>query len=130
MNKIKATILITLLPILTLAQKKHSQEEVYNKMVEVGITHPKIVLKQAIHESANLKYKYAQKKNNYLGLMNSKGNLRYFDSLESSLVFYKERIQNRYKGGDYWKFLAKIGYAEDPNYNKKVQNVKLDFIIE
>ena len=32
-------------------------------------------------------------------------------------------IQYRYKGGNYLKFLDKIGYAEDPHYIRKVKKI-------
>jgi hypothetical protein len=35
-------------------------------------------------------------------------------------------IQNRYKDGeDYYKFLKRIGYAEDPDYIVKLKKLKV-----
>ena len=131
MKKFKFTLLMTFLPFLTMAQtKKYTQKQAYNKIVKAGIKHPKIVLKQAIIESNHFRHGRAKEQNNYLGLMNNKGRLRYFKSFEECLVFYKDRVQNRFKGGDYFKFLTRIGYAEDVKYNQKVRDVQLDFIIE
>lgn len=130
MNKFKIGILLTLLPFMAIAQKIHSQKQVYDKMVDAGIKHPAIVLKQAIVESANLKYKPAQRSNNYFGMLNNRGKLMQFINIEESINWYKTKIQSRYLGGDYFKFLSHIGYASDPRYKQKVNNAKLDFIIE
>lgn len=108
--------------------KKQKQQEVYDKIVKANLQHPKIVLKQAIQESGHFKSKAAINKNNILGIMQG-SRIRYFSSVEECLLFYKERIQNRYNGGDYYMFLKRIGYAEDKNYTQKLKNTPL-FIIE
>ena len=33
-------------------------------------------------------------------------------------------IQYRYKGGDYYEFLRRVPYAEDPNYINKVKRIE------
>jgi flagellum-specific peptidoglycan hydrolase FlgJ len=40
-----------------------------------------------------------------------------------SIRDYKERISSRYQGGDYFAFLRRIGYAEDPAYQRKVMHI-------
>lgn len=132
------TCLLTLSVNLYGQNKVVSQREVYDKIVKAGVAHPEIVLKQAIHESANFKSKGARNKNNILGLMKTVNRgtkkervvLRTFDSIDSCINFYKRVIQGRYNGGDYYKFLRRIPYATDPKYKYKVHNTKLDFIIE
>lgn len=32
-------------------------------------------------------------------------------------------IQYRYKGGDYYEWLQKIGYAKDPSYISKIKEI-------
>src|SRR4051812_17475085 len=93
-----------------------NQKEVYDRIVKAGISHPKIVLKQAIHESGNFKSKRAIQQNNYLGLMR-KNRLRKFPSVDSCITYYKVHVQSRYKGGDYYAFLHRIGYAKASTYN-------------
>jgi flagellum-specific peptidoglycan hydrolase FlgJ len=34
---------------------------------------------------------------------------------------YKARISSRYRGGDYYAFLRRIGYASDPAYTAKLK---------
>ena len=136
------TLVLTFLLTLGLSSygqnKVVSQKEVYDKIVSAELQHPKIVLKQAIHESANFKSNGARNKNNILGLMKTinrgKKNeytiLRTFDSIDSCLRFYKRVIQSKYQGGDYFKFLKKARYATDPRYKSKVVNTKINFEIE
>lgn len=107
--------------------QKISQKEVYDKIIELGIQQPVIVLKQAIHESGHFKSTATVKRNNIFGLRN--GQMR-FDDIDSCIAFYKKWQDNRYKGGDYYQFLRRIGYHRDAQYKKKVNNIKLDFIIE
>lgn len=110
-------------------QVKTKQQEVYDKIVKANLQHPRIVLKQAIHESGNFKSSGARNKNNILGLM-KKGNLRRFDSIDDCIIFYRDNIQNRYTGGDYYRFLKRIGYATDTRYVPKVKNIPLELYLE
>jgi hypothetical protein len=49
--------------------------------------------------------------------------LRRFNHWTESVIFYKQKIQSRYKGGDYYVFLTKIRYASHPNYNNYVKRI-------
>lgn len=106
------------------AQVKTKQQEVYDKIVKANLQHPRIVLKQAIHESANFKSSGARNKNNILGIMKGH-NLRYFESIDACIQFYKDNVQNRYTQGDYYRFLTRIGYASDKRYVPKLKNIEL-----
>ena len=89
-----------------------------------GIRHPEIVTAQAVLESGNFKSKVFKNKNNPFGLYNSKKGRYYsFPHWTSSVKGYKNMIQHRYKGGNYYAFLKKIRYAEDKNYISKVKKV-------
>lgn len=109
-------------------QSKFKQQEVYDKIVKANLQHPKIVLKQAIHESANFKSKATKNKNNILGIMKG-SRLRDFPDIDSCIMFYKERVQSRYKTGNYYTFLKRIKYAADLRYIKKVKEIPL-YIME
>ena len=39
------------------------------------------------------------------------------------MIAYRDMIQYRYKDGDYYEWLKKIGYAEDPQYITKVKGI-------
>jgi len=138
----KKTLVLTLLLIYGLISfgqnKVVTQREIYDKIVKAEVAHPVIVLKQAIHESANFKSRGAREKNNIFGLMKTiypdtkreRSILRTFDSIDSCISFYKEVIQRNYLGGDYFKFLKRKKYATDPMYKRKVNNTLVDFTIE
>lgn len=121
----------TLLYVVNVFGQKISQREVYDTIIAHGLVFPEIVLKQALHESSHFKSKGARNKNNILGLMLPNGKaLRYFESVTDCILFYKEHVQIRYEGEEYFRFLKRIGYAKDPKYKKKVNSIKLDFTIE
>lgn len=89
------------------------------------IKHPRIVLAQAKLESGNYKSKHCINKNNLFGLYNSKKKRYYsFEHWSHSVLAYKNMIEYKYKGGDYYRFLDKVGYASDPNYISKVKQIE------
>ena len=90
-----------------------------------GIKHPRIVTAQAILESGNFKSKVFQKYNNPFGLYNSRKKDYYkFNHWTDAILAYQTMIEYKYKEGDYYKFLEDIGYAEDPNYIRKVKAIE------
>lgn len=87
------------------------------------IKSPDIVYAQAILETGWFKSKGCTIDNNLFGLRHSKGYYKYNHWSESVLA-YKEKIQSRYKEGeDYYKFLVRINYAEDPEYVNKLRQI-------
>lgn len=89
------------------------------------IKHPRIVLAQAKLESGNYKSKHCLNKNNLFGLYNSKKKRYYsFEHWSHSVKAYKNMVEYKYKGGDYYRFLDKVGYASDPNYISKVKQIE------
>jgi flagellum-specific peptidoglycan hydrolase FlgJ len=96
-------------------------------MAYYDIQCPDIVLRQAILETGHFKSYQCKVHNNLFGLYDSR-NKRYFrfDHWSHSVRGYKNMIQNRYKDGeDYYKFLKRIGYAEDPDYIVKLKKLKV-----
>ena len=64
------------------------------------------------------------KHNNLFGLYNSRRKQYYkFDKWWKSVIAYRDMIQYRYKGGDYYEWLQKISYAEDPSYISKIKGI-------
>ena len=45
-------------------------------------------------------------------------------SLEGCVADYKRLISSRYKGGDYYAFLRRIGYAEERQYISKLKRFR------
>lgn len=83
---------------------------------------PEIVYTQAVLETENFTSELCNKHHNLFGLYNSKKQEFYhFNNWEESIDAYINYIQYKYKDGDYFKFLDSIGYAEDPNYIKKLK---------
>ena len=109
---------------LMLAVAVHGQtrEQVLAEIQRQGIPHAHIVLAQARLETGNFKSDRCQRDHNLFGM---KRGLRYakYANWRDSVRDYKQRISSRYKGGDYYAFLRRIGYASDPNYNKKVRHI-------
>ena len=82
-----------------------------------GIQHEKIVLAQAILETGWFTSSVCRHKNNLFGLTNPRTGQYYeFRHWTESVRAYYEKVQYRYKGGNYLLWLKNIGYAEDPRY--------------
>ena len=89
-----------------------------------GIIFPKIVIAQALLETGYFTSNICVNYNNLFGLRRpSDGSYYRFKNWEESVKAYKDYIQYKYRGGDYYKFLDKIGYAEDPKYLSKVKRI-------
>lgn len=89
-----------------------------NVMLELKkqkIPHANIVLKQSLLETGNYTSKVCKVHNNIFGIRKGKKYKKYNNYIEC-ITDYKKLISSRYKGGDYFRFLEKIRYAEDPNY--------------
>ncbi len=46
-----------------------------------------------------------------------------FEKWEDSVAAYRDYVQYKYKGGNYFDFLNRIGYAEDKTYTTKVRQI-------
>ena len=94
------------------------------EMDKAGLHHKKIVLAQSLLETYYFTSNVCKKYNNIFGLYNSyKGDYYSFSRWEDSVVAYRKYIQYRYKTGDYYDFLDRIGYAEDKSYTKKLKQM-------
>lgn len=86
-------------------------------MKDVGVHHRSIVLAQAILETGNFTSRICREYHNLFGLYNSRKKDYYrFARWEDSVIGYKKYIQYKYRKGDYYDFLERIGYAEDKSY--------------
>lgn len=91
-----------------------------------NIKHPRIVLAQAKLESGNYTSYHCRVGNNFLGLYNSRKKEYFkFDHWTDCVQGYKDMIEYKLKDGeDYYDFLIRIGYAEDPSYVYKVKQIE------
>ena len=94
---------------------KNPKEGLWEALEYYHIHHKEIVYAQAILETGHFKSSGCIKRHNLFGL---RGKYYYrYKHWSESVKAYKEKIQSRYKPGeDYYKFLKRIHYAEDPNY--------------
>lgn len=97
-----------------------TDKKLMDELIRQNIKHPKIVLAQAKHETGNYKSKVFKSHKNLFGLRGPNGYYK-FNTWQESVTGYKNYIQYKYKGGDYFEFLNKIGYAEDPLYTKRLK---------
>lgn len=87
------------------------------------ISHPHIVIAQALLETGYFTSRVCLEYNNLFGLRRKDGSYYEFNNWEESVKAYKNYVQYKYKGGSYLSFLKVIGYAEDPDYITKVFHI-------
>lgn len=117
---------ITLLPEnATFLMDEAGGEALYQALSHYGFPHPDIITAQAILETGNFKSRNCLERNNIFGIYNNRKKAYIeFDSWVDCVIMYKEKILSRYESGeDYYMFLDRIGYAEDPDYIKKLRAV-------
>lgn len=100
-------------------------------MSEIGIREPEIVKAQIRHETGNLTSRFCREQNNLFGMRLARsrettaigeGNhMAKYRSWQESLLDYKIWQDSFYKGGDYYQFLSRHGYATDPYYLWKLK---------
>ena len=89
-----------------------------------NIKYPKIVLAQAILETGWFKSSVCRNKHNLFGLTNPRTKTYYeFNHWTESVKAYYDKVQYRYKGGNYLLWLRDIGYAEDRGYIRAIIRV-------
>lgn len=99
--------------------------QVYEACEYYEIKHPQIVVAQAILETGNFKSDKCVKDNNLFGLYNSRRKQYFkFNHWTDCIQAYRDKIQYRYKDKEnYYDFLIRIGYAEDPEYVIKLKSI-------
>lgn len=99
-----------------------NRENVEKELIRRNIPHYKIVLAQSILETGNYTSNHCKKRNNIFGMRNKKG-YKYYNNWIECVDEYERRFSKRYKGGDYFVFLRKVKYAEDPAYEQKIKKL-------
>lgn len=101
-----------------------SKETVLEACLYYNIQYPEIVVAQSILETGMYRSEQCVKNHNLFGLFNSRSNEYFkFKHWTESVKAYRDMIQYRYKEGDYYNWLEKIGYAEDSLYVDKVKQI-------
>ena len=98
-------------------------ENLISTMEHYGLHHQSIVLAQALLETGWFSSPVCLNKHNLFGLTRRDGQYYEFATWEESVKGYRDMIQYRYKGGDYYEFLRRVPYAEDPQYINKVKHI-------
>lgn len=104
---------------------KTPQEGLKEALKYYNVKYPEIVYAQAMHETGNFTSNLCINNNNLFGLYNSnKGAYYKFKHWHESILAYVNLVQYKHKEGeDYYKFLTRIKYAEDPQYNNRIKNL-------
>jgi hypothetical protein len=106
-------------------------DSVYKEIQKQNIKHPEIVLKQSIQETGWFNCtKCSWRYNNAFGFRykdwvtktNPKGYI-VFDTWQESVAYYSRWQKRHYKGGNYYEFLNKRGYATDSKYISNVKSI-------
>lgn len=106
-------------------------DEVMKRIKEAKIRFPSIVWRQVMLETCWISSPLALKGRNLFGMKHtgrgySRGALwghASYASYEDSIRDYKEWQDRYYRGGDYYEFLTRIGYAEDEEYIAKLKRI-------
>lgn len=117
--RLKTTIFIVFGVISMNAQ---TREQVANELKRQGVPHAEIVLAQARHETGNFTSRLCRENHNLFGIKHGRRYARY-RNWKDSIRDYKESISSRYTGGDYYRFLERIHYAEEKEYIQKIKDI-------
>lgn len=99
-----------------------TEENLRKELKRNNIRHPEIVIAQAKLESNLGKSSVYKRTNNLFGL--KKGDrYRKFSHWSQSVLAYKNLVQSKYDGGNYYKFLDNLPYASDDNYTDKLKTL-------
>jgi len=109
-----------------------NNENVLRYLDYFEIAHKDIVYKQSLIETGNFSSEIFHQNNNLFGMHNpykrattSTGSNRHcatYSTYLESIKDYKIYQDYYYKGGNYYNFLQRIGYAEDSVYITKLKN--------
>lgn len=95
-------------------------EQVRKELHRQQVPQAHIVLAQARLETGNFTSNRCKRDKNLFGIKHN-GKYAKYSTWQDSIKDYKQRISARYKGGDYYQFLTRIGYAADRQYVTKLK---------
>lgn len=107
-----------------------NHDNVKNEILAQSLDFPEVVMAQAAIETGGFTSSSCLKDGNLFGIRNADGTYRKFRHWTESVAYYKEHIQ-KYDSlpKDYYRYLDKLGYAENPQYTEVIRGVaqKYDF---
>ena len=109
-----------------LKAKELNDSILYLALVHYNVKHPKIVLAQAKLESGNFTSSHYKKRNNFLGLYDSKRKEYYkFNHWTDCIQGYKDMIEYKLRDNEnYYNFLRRIKYATSENYIRQIKQIE------
>ena len=109
-----------------LKAKELNDSILYLALVHYNVKHPKIVLAQAKLESGNFTSNHYKKKNNFLGLYDSKRKEYYkFNHWTDCIQGYKDMVEYKLRDNEnYYNFLRRIKYATSENYIRQIKQIE------
>lgn len=126
LNLLYIILLILLLLSISLSNKAQTYTEVKNYLDSIGVQQVDIVMRQVAEETGYLKCTGCSRdRNNLFGWYYKKKYLS-FDTWQGSCDYLKGWQERHYKGGDYYEFLKKRGYATNPKYISNLKRIRLD----
>jgi len=94
-----------------------------------GVYEPHIVYAQAVLETGHFKSSLCVKYGNLFGIYDSRAKQYvHYDHWIESVVAYRDKVQAKWKGGDYIEFLRNLPYAQDPDYCDKVAKIAENYV--
>jgi len=100
-----------------------SVEKVKAELLKQDVKFYNIVLAQSILETGWYKCSNCSQDGNNIFGFYWKGKYKSWSTWQESVTYYKNWQSKWYKGGDYYTFLKKKGYAQDPNYISKLKRI-------
>ena len=102
---------------------QHPKEGLKEALSFYNIKYPEIVYAQAILETGHFTSGGCNKDNNLFGISPGGKHTKFSHWIES-VIAYRDQVQYKYRPNeDYFHFLTRIGYAEDPHYNNKLKSI-------
>jgi hypothetical protein len=100
---------------------------------EFDVKEPDVVIRQMKHETGHFKSRFCNECNNLFGMRKSRNRETTAIGEDNHMAVYKTWIDSirdyslwqskYYKGGDYFAFLKRHGYAEDKKYISKLKAI-------
>ena len=110
----------------TTANKELTVENLKQLLIEEGVQHHEIVLRQAVLETGWFKCTSCSlNRNNIFGFYYKKKYLSY-ENWQECVRYYKRWQDRHYKGGDYYNFLKQVGFATNPQYIQLLKGLKIE----
>lgn len=112
-------------PKVIISKSPLSLENVYAALILNDVKHPEVVMRQIIVETMWLRCENCSKEYNNLFGFYLNGDYIKFENWYESVQYYKTWQDQYYKEGDYYQFLARIGYATSEKYIQTLKGVIL-----